>query len=369
MDWLTEAGYNMTNYGTNVASIVQENRATPSDEIVFEAVTKSFANESAPAVNDVSFTVAAGDLVVLLGPSGCGKTTLLKMVNRLYEPSQGKIWIGGQEIHTLPVNELRRRIGYVIQQVGLFPHMTIGKNITVVPRLLGWDEKLINQRVETLLELIGLPESYLDRYPRQLSGGEQQRVGLARALAADPDILLMDEPFAAVDAINRERLQDELIGLQCKLNKTVLFVTHDVEEAFRLADKIIVMRAGKLEQYGTPIEIVSHPANEFVQELVGSQNILRRLSLVNVQSVLKAKKRMSARAVTPERMLRNDPVLHPEDDLRSALSLILSSGIDPLKVVDGSGAVVGEVGFADLRAMLYSDQPVEKQKCNDLPDE
>jgi len=357
----------MTNSEINVATIAQENRVTQSGEIVFEAVSKAFASGSAPAVNDISFTVAAGDLVVLLGPSGCGKTTLLKMVNRLYEPSQGKIWIGGQEIHTLPVNALRRQIGYVIQQVGLFPHMTISKNISLVPRLLGWDKKRINERVKTLLELIGLPESYLDRYPRQLSGGEQQRVGLARALAADPDILLMDEPFAAVDAINRERLQDELISLQCKLDKTVLFVTHDVEEAFRLADKIIVMRAGKLVQYGTPIEIVSHPANEFIEDLVGAKNILRRLSLVNVQSVLKAKEHMPARPTGLEYNSRDESVLHPEDDLRSALSLILSSGIDPLKVVDSSGAIVGEVRFSDLRSMLYSDHPVEKQKCNDLP--
>jgi osmoprotectant transport system ATP-binding protein len=358
----------MANSLTNAPSETNEKRVTQSGEIVFEGVSKSFTAESVPAVDDVSFRVAAGDLVVLLGPSGCGKTTLMKMVNRLYEPSQGKIWLGGEEIHTLPINDLRRQIGYVIQQVGLFPHMTIGKNISVVPRLLGWDENRTQKRVEELLELIGLPSSYLSRYPRQLSGGEQQRVGLARALAADPDILLMDEPFAAVDAINRERLQGELLGLHCKLNKTILFVTHDVEEAFRLADKIIVMRAGKLEQYGTPIEIVTQPANEFIEELVGTNNILRRLSLVNVHSVLKAKENLPEHTLPSESAEKDTPVLHPEDDLRSALSLLLSSGTDPLKVVNSSGKLVGEVGFTDLRDMLNSHQAIEKNTCNDLSD-
>ncbi|NMC54042.1 MAG: ABC transporter ATP-binding protein [Chloroflexi bacterium] len=334
-----------------------------SGEIVFEGVSKSFTDGLVPAVNGVSFRVAAGNLVVLLGPSGCGKTTLLKMVNRLYDPSEGKIWLGGQEIHTLPINELRRHIGYVIQQVGLFPHMTIRKNIAVVPRLLGWDDQKIDARVEELLDLIGLPTSYLSRFPRQLSGGEQQRVGLARALAADPSILLMDEPFAAVDAINRERLQGELLGLHCKLAKTILFVTHDVEEAFRLADKIIVMRAGKVVQYGTPIEIVTHPADAFVEDLVGSNNLLRRLSLVNVQSILKAREEMGIPAVLPEADAEETAVLRPEDDLRSALSLLLSSGKDTLRVENASGKVLGEVGFSDLRSMLFAAPSSKKKKC------
>lgn len=358
----------MVNALTDAPSETNEKRVTQSGEIVFEDVSKSFTAESVPAVDGISFRVAAGDLVVLLGPSGCGKTTLLKMVNRLYEPSQGKIWLGGQEIHTLPINDLRRQIGYVIQQVGLFPHMTIGKNISVVPRLLGWDEDRTQERVEMLLELIGLPTSYLSRYPRQLSGGEQQRVGLARALAADPEILLMDEPFAAVDAMNRERLQGELLGLHCKLNKTILFVTHDVEEAFRLADKIIVMRAGKLVQYGTPIEIVTQPANEFIEELVDTKNILRRLSLVNVHSVLKAKENLPAQTFPFKPEEKDTPVLRPEDDLRSVLSLLLSSGSDPLKVVNSSGEILGSVGFTDLRNMLYSSQTTETNKCNELFD-
>lgn len=348
---------------TNSVSPLQDGRIAQSGEIVFEGVSKSFTDGLVPAVNGVSFRVAAGNLVVLLGPSGCGKTTLLKMVNRLYDPSEGKIWLGGQEIHTLPINELRRHIGYVIQQVGLFPHMTIRKNIAVVPRLLGWDDQKIDARVEELLDLIGLPTSYLSRFPRQLSGGEQQRVGLARALAADPSILLMDEPFAAVDAINRERLQGELLGLHCKLAKTILFVTHDVEEAFRLADKIIVMRAGKVVQYGTPIEIVTHPADAFVEDLVGSNNLLRRLSLVNVQSILKAREEMGIPAVLPEADAEETAVLRPEDDLRSALSLLLSSGKDTLRVENASGKVLGEVGFSDLRSMLFAAPSSKKKKC------
>ena len=332
---------------------------TESGEIVFDCVSKSFSDKTIPAVDQVSVKIPAHDLVVILGPSGCGKTTLLKMVNRLYEPDSGKIWMGGKEINTFPINELRRQIGYVIQQVGLFPHMTIQKNIAVVPHLLGWDEKRINDRLETLMQLIGLPISYLPRYPRQLSGGEQQRVGLARALAADPEILLMDEPFAAVDAINRERLQSELIDLHSKLNKTILFVTHDVEEAFRLAKKIIVMRAGKLVQYGTPLELVTQPENEFIEELVGANNILRKLSLVNVNSILKAREIPSHSAGSSQPDENNNEVLHPEDDLRSVVSLLLSSGRNSLPVKDSEDQFLGTVGYTDLHEMLISNLPSE----------
>lgn len=359
----------MTNGLVRTALQSNDNRVTQSGDIVFESVSKSFSDNSIPAVNQISFQVAAGDLVVLLGPSGCGKTTLLKMVNRLYDPDEGKIWIDGQENHTLPINDLRRKIGYVIQQVGLFPHMNIRKNITIVPHLLGWDEEKINERVEMLLELIGLPASYLTRFPRQLSGGEQQRVGLARALAANPEILLMDEPFAAVDAINRERLQSELLDLQCKLKKTILFVTHDVEEAFRLADKIIVMRAGKLVQYGTPMEIVTNPENAFVEELVGTNNFLRRLSLINVQSILKAKEKLEPPVVVAQPAETDLPVLRPEDDLRSVLSQLLSSGSSALQVVNSSGKPLGDVSFTDIRSMRFISVPPERTNCAELPDE
>jgi osmoprotectant transport system ATP-binding protein len=354
---------------TYAASVTQNDKQViRSGEIVFEGVSKTFEDETESAVDGVSLQVAAGDLVVLLGPSGSGKTTLLKIVNRLYEPTQGKIWIGQEEIQSLPLNELRRQIGYVIQQVGLFPHMTVQKNITVVPRLLGWRQDRIQERVEMLLALTGLPESYLNRYPNQLSGGEQQRVGLARALAADPNILLMDEPFAALDAINRERLQKELLRLHCKLNKTILFVTHDVEEALLLADKIAILRNGKLVQYDTPINIVTKPQNAFVEELVGADNILRRLSLVSIKSILKDKVRgaLQPGAASPSR--QELPPINPDEDLRTALTLLLRSGADALRVVDQSGSELGEVSMTDLREMLMSDQLVEKKKCDELPD-
>ncbi len=326
-------------------------------QIVCEEVSKQFENATRPAVDRVSLTVDAGSVVVLLGPSGCGKTTLLKMVNRLYEPTGGKIRIGGIDVHDLPATELRRRIGYQIQQVGLFPHMNIAMNISVVPRLLGWDKQKIAQRSEYLLDMVGLPKDYLPRYPRQLSGGEQQRVGLARALAADPSILLMDEPFAAIDAINRACLQDELNEIHRKVRKTILFVTHDVEEAFRLADKIVIMKEGQLVQYGTPLEIVTRPCDAFVEELVGTQNMLRRLSLLNVQAVLDARRGRragSSPASTdgPTSLPEGSPRVHAQDDLRSALSMLLDSGTEAVPVVDYQERPIDQLNFADLKAAL-----------------
>ena len=325
-------------------------------QIVCEEVSKQFEHGRRPAVDRVSLTVDAGSVVVLLGPSGCGKTTLLKMVNRLYEPTGGKIRIGGIEVHDLPATELRRGIGYQIQQVGLFPHMNIAMNISVVPRLLGWDKRKIAERSEYLLDMVGLPREYLPRYPRQLSGGEQQRVGLARALAADPSILLMDEPFAAIDAINRACLQDELNEIHRKVKKTILFVTHDVEEAFRLADKIVIMKEGRLVQYGTPLEIVTCPHDQFVEELVGTQNMLRRLSLLNVQAVLDARRGRVAggppavRANSPP----EGPRVHASDDLRSALSLLLDSGTEAVPVVDYQEREIDRLSFTDLKAALVA---------------
>jgi osmoprotectant transport system ATP-binding protein len=324
-------------------------------DIVCEEVSKQFENATRPAVDRVSLAVDAGSVVVLLGPSGCGKTTLLKMVNRLYEPTGGKIRIGGIEVHDLPATELRRRIGYQIQQVGLFPHMNIAMNISVVPRLLGWDKEKIARRSEYLLDMVGLPKEYLPRYPRQLSGGEQQRVGLARALAADPSILLMDEPFAAIDAINRACLQDELNEIHRKVKKTILFVTHDVEEAFRLADKIVIMKEGHLVQYGTPLEIVTRPYDAFVEELVGTQNMLRRLSLLNVQAVLDSRRGRKGGVVAQvgqANLPEGSPRVHAADDLRSALSLLLDSGTEAVPVVDYQERPVDQLSFADLKAAL-----------------
>ncbi|HVM31083.1 MAG TPA: betaine/proline/choline family ABC transporter ATP-binding protein [Candidatus Limnocylindrales bacterium] len=239
------------------------------------------------AVNDLSLTVPAGQTCVLVGPSGCGKTTTLKMVNRLIEPTSGQILIDGRDIALEDPVQLRRRIGYVIQQVGLFPHQTIGQNVTTVPGLLGWSRQRMGQRADELLALVGLePGRYRDRFPAQLSGGERQRVGVARALAADPPLLLMDEPFGAVDPIVRERLQDELLMLQEQLAKTILFVTHDVDEAIKMADLIAVFeQAGRLAQIGAPSEILAKPASDYVARFVGADRGLKRLSLRRVADV------------------------------------------------------------------------------------
>ena len=223
--------------------------------IVFENVTKQFPKAYKPSVYSTNLTIEEGSFVTILGASGCGKTTLLKMVNRIHDLTSGKIFVHGQDITKIPVTELRRNIGYVIQQIGLFPHMTIEENIATVPKELRWDAKKIEERIDFLLELIELPpEDYRKRYPRQLSGGQQQRVGLARALAGNPSIMLMDEPFGAIDAITRSSLQDEMIKIQRKLNKTILFVTHDIDEALKLGDKIVIMNEGVIQQFDTPLE-------------------------------------------------------------------------------------------------------------------
>jgi len=260
------------------------------ERVVFEHVTKRYPGTGAGnpgAVEDLSLEVPAGKVCVLVGPSGCGKTTSLKMVNRLIEPTSGRILIGDTDVGRRDVIELRRRIGYVIQQVGLFPHQTVGENVATVPRLLGWDVGRQRARADELLDLVGLdPASYAARYPSALSGGERQRVGVARALAADPPVLLMDEPFGAVDPIVRERLQNELLKLQERLAKTILFVTHDIDEAIKMGDLVAVMQlGGQLAQYATPDEILARPANDFVGRFVGADRGLKRLALVRVGSV------------------------------------------------------------------------------------
>lgn len=239
--------------------------------IEFQNVTKQFDNASLPSVDRVSLTIEEGEFITILGSSGSGKTTLLKMVNRLYEPTEGKIILFGEDISTVDVVKVRRRIGYVIQQVGLFPHMTIAENISVVPRLLKWEKKQTEDRVDELLNLVGLlPEEFKHRYPAQLSGGQQQRVGLARALAVNPKIMLLDEPFGAIDAITRMKLQDELLRIHGELKRTFLFVTHDINEAFKLGGRVIVMNEGKVSQFDAPERIVRQPADEFVASLIRS---------------------------------------------------------------------------------------------------
>ena len=257
------------------------------NEIIFDHVSKTYPDADKPAVHDVSFTVPADSLVVFLGPSGCGKTTLLKMTNRLYEPTSGTIYLDGRDIRQLEVTELRRQTGYVIQQVGLFPHMTVAQNIAIVPRLLEWEQTRIDERTDELLHLVGLdPAEFRPRYPSQLSGGQQQRVGLARALAADPDVLLMDEPFGAIDAITRASLQQELLELQHRLQKTILFVTHDVDEALLLADRIVILRQGRLVQYDEPCVLLNRPKNDFVRQLLDTDDRIRQLGILRVESVM-----------------------------------------------------------------------------------
>ncbi len=260
---------------------------TTAERVVFERVTKRYPGTgrgNPGAVQDLSLEVPAGRICVLVGPSGCGKTTSLKMVNRLIEPTSGRILIGDTDVMTRDVIELRRGIGYVIQQVGLFPHQTVGENVATVPRLLGWSEARRRDRSSELLELVGLdPARYADRYPSALSGGERQRVGVARALAADPPVLLMDEPFGAVDPIVRERLQNELLHLQEQLAKTILFVTHDIDEAIKMGDLVAVMQVGgRLAQFGKPDEVLASPASDFVARFVGADRGLKRLALVRI---------------------------------------------------------------------------------------
>jgi osmoprotectant transport system ATP-binding protein len=249
-------------------------------------VRKVFDDASRPAVGDLSLDIPRGALVALVGPSGCGKTTTLKMINRLIEPTSGEIYVDNVEVRSLSASNLRRGIGYVIQQIGLFPHRTIAANIATVPRLLGWDRKHIKQRVNELVELVGLDAALLSRYPAELSGGQQQRVGVARALAADPPVMLMDEPYSAFDPIVRARLQDDLIALQHRVRKTIVLVTHDIDEAIKLADRVAIMNiGGVLEQYDSPGELLRAPANDFVANFLGHERGLKRLSLLKVRDV------------------------------------------------------------------------------------
>jgi osmoprotectant transport system ATP-binding protein len=250
--------------------------------IRLDHVTKRYGTQV--AVDDLSLEVADGELCVLVGPSGCGKTTTMRMINRLTEPTSGRISVGGEDVLSLDPVQLRRRIGYVIQQIGLFPHHTVGENVATVPRLLGWKRDRVSARVDELLRLVGLePGDHRDRYPHQLSGGQRQRVGVARALGADPAVLLMDEPFGAIDPITRERLQDEFLRLQAEVRKTVVFVTHDIEEAVKLGDRIAILRqGGVLAQHDTPAAVLGAPASEFVADFVGADRALKRLKVTEI---------------------------------------------------------------------------------------
>ena len=301
--------------------------------INMEHVTKRFAADGPASVDDLSLVVPEGTTTALIGPSGCGKTTTMRMINRLIDPTEGKIIVNGEDVTKVDPVELRRHIGYVIQQVGLFPHMTIAQNIAAVPKLLGWTEAKITSRTEELLDLVGLdPSEMLKRYPRQLSGGQRQRIGVARALAADPPVLLMDEPFGAIDPIARTRLQDEFRQILQRVRKTVVLVTHDLDEAIRLGDRIAIMKSGKIVQYDTPDAVLSHPADAFVENFVGIDRAIKRLSLFTVNDAMNT--------TTPR---TGASTVAPTSSLRDALALMVAANSDVLAVVDESGSVKGQL--------------------------
>ena len=366
--------------------------------VALEHVSKRYGPGEGPlAVSDLSLEIPAGEICVLVGPSGCGKTTTMKMINRLIEPTSGRILIDGEDVMSLPAVELRRRIGYVIQQVGLFPHLTVGENVAVVPRLLRWPESRVNERTEELLDLVRLePASYRDRYPAALSGGERQRVGVARALAADPPLMLMDEPFGAVDPILRDRLQNEFLRLQARVRKTIVFVTHDVDEAIKMADRIaILQRGGILAQYDTPDAILAAPASDFVGHFVGADRGLKRLSLGRVRDLPlempvtahpgeprdELRRRLDEAAadfallvderdrplgwigrhdlagdgsLTADNATPGSPTLQPESTLRDALSVMLGSSVQLGVVVDEAERVLGVISVDAISDVVRS---------------
>ena len=336
-------------------------------ELEFQSVYKVYPGADRPALEDLSFKLPAGEICVLVGPSGCGKTTAMRLINRLIDLTDGEILLDGKSVRERNPSDLRRQIGYVIQHIGLFPHLSIGDNVATVPRLLGWDRKRTQARVRELLELISLPPEMKDRYPAEISGGQRQRVGVARALAADPPLMLMDEPFGAIDPITRDRLQNEFLRLQHDLRKTIVFVTHDIDEAIKMGDRIAILReGGVLAQYDTPERILAEPADEFVARFVGVDRGLKRLALsklsdLSLDRVDRLPDGTAARAsADPHRVVFVDdrgrpvgrlgsdrepepvgPIGNPETSLRDALSLIMSDGNRPLVVVDSDGAVAG----------------------------
>jgi osmoprotectant transport system ATP-binding protein len=292
--------------------------------ITLDRLTKSFGGSAQSAVDGLSLTINTGEICVLIGPSGCGKTTTMRMINRMVEPDSGRIEVGGRDVTKIDAVELRRSIGYVIQQVGLFPHMTIGENVATVPKMLGWDSARIAKRVDELLALVHMdPSIYRDRFPRELSGGQKQRIGVARALAADPPVMLMDEPFGAIDPITRARLQDEFLRILRELGKTIVFVTHDIDEAIRMGSRIAILRSGKVVQYDTPERILAHPADAFVEAFVGGDRSLKRLALLTAGPYVESG--------TPAAGAPHLPATTP---LRDALSAMLDAGANEAGIVD-----------------------------------
>jgi osmoprotectant transport system ATP-binding protein len=314
--------------------------------IEFRAVTKRYPGRTAAAVRELSLSVPAGEICVLIGPSGSGKTTAMKMVNRLIDITEGDITVGGQSVRSLDVTELRRGIGYVFQQIGLFPHMSVEDNIGTVPRLLGWDKQRIRGRVGELLELVGLEQDDAKRYPGQFSGGQRQRIGVARAMAAGQPIMLMDEPFGAVDPIARDRLQNDFLRLHAEVRKTVIFVTHDIDEAIKMGHRMAILKDGELVQYGTPDEILANPTNDFIADFVGADRGLKRLLLRQLAEI--------ELAPATNGDVDDLPTIDEHTCLRDALSLMVTRRVSALTVVGAGGERRGTVSmqtlahFADL---------------------
>jgi len=311
-------------------------------------VSKRYDGQREPAIGELSLTVPAGEVCVLVGPSGSGKTTAMRLINRMISITAGDILLGGRSVLQRDARELRREIGYVIQQTGLFPHQTVGENIATVPGLLGWPKQRIAARVRELIELIGLEAEMAGRYPAQLSGGQRQRVGVARALAADPPLMLMDEPFGAIDPINRARLQDEFLGLQRMVKKTIVFVTHDIDEAIKMGDRIAILRdGGRLAQYDTPREILIHPADDFVAEFVGADRGIKRLSLTKVDEL-----KLTAPADGAAAAVARVPA---EASVKDALSIILTAGGEAVGVIDADGRMLGMLTLGVIEQMLAEE--------------
>jgi osmoprotectant transport system ATP-binding protein len=385
-----------------VAGETSSNGDAEALSVTYRDVTKRYRGSSAPAVDSLSLEVQAGEICVLVGPSGCGKTTAMRMVNRMVEITNGDILVGERSVRERTPSELRREIGYVIQQIGLFPHRTIGENIATLPRMLDWDKRRTAERVDELVSLIGLDPELRDRYPAQLSGGQQQRVGVARALAANPGVMLMDEPFGAVDPINRERLQNEFLRLQAEVRKTILFVTHDIDEAIKMGDRIAILQeGGKLEQYATPAELLMAPATSFVEDFVGADRALKRLSLMRVSDVdlweaplafvgqatgevrskLEGAEVPHALLVDSERkplgwLSESDlakevvpsspdstpnPIIDTSDVMRDALSDLLQAESHYAPVVDGEGKIAGVLSIEIVQEFLNSREALTEE--------
>jgi osmoprotectant transport system ATP-binding protein len=320
--------------------------------ITFNGVSKVYERqgERVKAVDNVNMTIEQGEICVFIGPSGCGKTTLLRMVNRLVPITDGTIEVGGTEINSLDPINLRRSIGYVIQQNGLFPNMTIEENINVVPKMLGWDGQKMKSRYTELMEMMGLdPEEFRKRFPWELSGGQQQRIEVARAMAADPPVMLMDEPFGALDPVIRDHLQNEFLRLQKKIKKTILFVSHDIDEAIRLGDKIAIFNRGQLMQFGTPDDILSNPRNQFVRDFIGSDREIKRLALLNVKELLSKAKKLGRSNMSQHEV--NGESVTLETDLRTALAALLASPTGEVTVVDHLNHPHGILSISDYQIL------------------